>query len=83
MTTRAGRSEVGVAQTASGDRVPVFSGSGRIDDVAWSPDGRWLLLNWATADQWLFVRVPAKKLAVSNIRATYGAEATFAGWCCP
>jgi hypothetical protein len=30
------------------------------------------------------VRVPAKKLiAVSNIRATYGADATFAGWCCP
>jgi hypothetical protein len=84
VTTRAGRSEVGVAQTASGNRVPVFSGSGRIDDVAWSPDGRWLLLNWATADQWLFVRVPAKKLiAVSNIRATYGADATVAGWCCP
>ncbi|MFL5981880.1 MAG: hypothetical protein ACJ74D_06905 [Gaiellaceae bacterium] len=81
---RAGRSEVAIAQTAAGNRVPVFSGSGRIDDVAWSPDGRWLLLNWASADQWLFVRVPGKKLvAVSNIGATYGPDATFAGWCCP
>jgi dipeptidyl aminopeptidase/acylaminoacyl peptidase len=84
VTTARGRSEVGVAQTAAGNRLTVFSGSGLIDAVTWSPDGRWLLLNWASADQWLFVRVPAKKLvAVSNIRATYGAGTRFAGWCCP
>lgn len=62
----------------------VFKGAGPIADLAWSPDGRWLLLDWHGADQWVFLRTPVKKLvAVSNIRASLGAGATVAGWCCP
>jgi hypothetical protein len=42
------------------------------------------LLDWQSADQWLFLRTPVKKLrAVSNIRANFGADPTLAGWCCP
>jgi hypothetical protein len=33
----------------------VFSGAGRLDDLAWSPDGAWLLVSWPNADQWLFI----------------------------
>jgi hypothetical protein len=34
----------------------VFAGAGQLADVAWSSDGRWLLVTWPAADQWLFVR---------------------------
>jgi hypothetical protein len=62
----------------------VFNGAGVISDVAWSPNGRWLLLNWLGADEWIFLRTPAKKLVtVPNVRGTFGAGASVAGWCCP
>jgi Tol biopolymer transport system component len=78
LETRDGESTVDV------DGKPVFKGAGAISSIAWSPDGRWLLLDWKGADQWLFIRSPVKKLlAVSNIRATFGAKTALAGWCCP
>jgi tricorn protease-like protein len=62
----------------------VFKGAGAITNLAWSPDGRWLLLDWSSADQWLFIRRPVKKLvAVSNIRMNFGDDSTLRGWCCP
>jgi hypothetical protein len=74
---RAGQSTVDI----EGRRV--FSGAGLIANVFWSPDGRWLILNWRGADEWLFLRTPARKLvAVPNIRATFGDGTTLAGWCC-
>jgi hypothetical protein len=67
--------------TVNGRRV--FTGTG-IGGVAWSPDGRWLLVNWRGADEWLFLRTPTKRVvAVSNIRGTFGDAVTVAGWCCP
>ena len=62
----------------------VFAGAGRFSDVTWSPDGRWLLLNWTSADQWLFIRsATVRKVdAVSNITASFGPHARIAGWCC-
>jgi hypothetical protein len=70
--------------TVAVDGRTVFTGAGTIPNVAWSPDGRWLLLNWSGADEWVFLRPPAKKLiAVSNIRASLGTGTTLAGWCCP
>jgi hypothetical protein len=72
------------SSTVEIDGKPVFSGAGVISDLAWSPDGRWVLLNWSAADEWLFLRTPARKLvAVSNIRGTFGDRTTLAGWCCP
>jgi hypothetical protein len=62
----------------------VFTGTGVIANLAWSPDGRWLLLNWRGADEWLFLRTPAKKVVtVPNVRGTFGDGAMLAGWCCP
>ena len=76
--TRGGESTVSV------DRKTLFKGAGAIASLAWSPDGRWLLLDWQGADQWLFLRTPVKKVvAVSDIGANLGADASLAGWCCP
>jgi hypothetical protein len=66
----------------------VFSGTGLFGGIAWSPDGRWLLVDWRTADQWLFIRSAAvRRIAVRNIGNTFdsGPEhyATIGGWCCP
>ncbi|MDX6409718.1 MAG: hypothetical protein QOE13_2789 [Gaiellaceae bacterium] len=63
----------------------IFAGAGDFDRIVWSPDGRWLLLSWRSADQWLFIRSAAvrKVIPVSGIEEAFGAEAVPAGWCCP
>jgi hypothetical protein len=63
----------------------VFAGAGDFDRIAWSPDARWLLLSWRSADQWLFIRSAAvrKVIPVSGIEEAFGPGATLAGWCCP
>lgn len=66
----------------------VFSGAGGFAGVAWSPDARWLLVDWRGADQWIFIRSAAvRRIAVRNIGTTFdsGPEhgAVLAGWCCP
>lgn len=47
----------------------LFAGGGRLAGLAWSPDGRWLLVGWPAADQWVFVRTTGGQRirAVSNI----------------
>jgi hypothetical protein len=66
----------------------IFSGVGVFAGLAWSPDRRWLLVDWSTADQWVFVRVaPTPRVrTISDISATFGTgpESRFAvaGWCC-
>jgi hypothetical protein len=66
----------------------VFSGDG-LAAGSWSPDGRWLLVSWPAANQWVFVRVGGgpRILAVSRIRAQFGISRWGAfpridGWCC-
>jgi Tol biopolymer transport system component len=68
-----------------------FAGAGRFAGVRWSPDGRWLLVSWRDADQWLFLRsTPATKLAaVGHIGRAFEPDrrgaASFpalGGWCC-
>lgn len=63
----------------------VFAGAGVFGGAEWSPDGRWLLLDWDSADQWLFIRsASVKRVApVSNVTASFGHDARLAGWCCP
>jgi hypothetical protein len=69
----------------------LFRGAGVFSDLAWSPDGHWLLIAWRDADQWLFVRsAPVRKItAVSAIDRAFapGRRGTqpfpaLAGWCC-
>lgn len=66
----------------------VFSGAGLFAGLNWSPDGRWLLVDWRSADQWVFIRSAAvRRIAVRNIGNTFdsGPEhyANLGGWCCP
>jgi hypothetical protein len=76
---RNGQSEAVVA----GHRV-VFRGTGVFGQAQWSPDRRWLLVTWATADQWVFVRTegPRRIVGVSRISAQFGRSSRVAGWCC-
>jgi hypothetical protein len=75
----------GTSELRVGRRV-VFRGSGRFAGVEWSPDGKWLLVTWPTADQWVFVRVtgPRRIVGVANIRAQFGGGSfpSVEGWCC-
>lgn len=84
----ASRSEVVVLSGDSGARRQrrLFTGTGRFTDLAWSPDGRWLLVAWQDADQWVFIRAAGSRRleAVSAISAQFRARRfpTLAGWCC-
>jgi hypothetical protein len=63
----------------------VFAGAGDFDRIAWSPDARWLMLSWRSADQWLFIRSAAvrKIIPISGIEEAFGPDAVPVGWCCP
>ena len=66
-------------------RAPLFSGAGPFDQVTWSPDGRWLLVTWPTADQWVFVRADGKRIrAVANVSEQFRSRSfpRVEGWCC-
>lgn len=66
----------------------LFAGPGVFRDLAWSPDGGWLLVTWPTADQWVFLH-GAHVQAVGNIRDQFpradhlGPKLELTGrWCC-
>lgn len=63
----------------------VFAGRGPFAGASWSPDGRWLLVSWPAADQWVFVQVvgPRRVVAVSNIAVQFDGFPRVEGWCCP
>lgn len=91
------RAAVVVAGTAGGARVldvPLTGASrpkqlfqGDVDGLAWSRDGRRLLLAWRDADQWLLVGPDGRvRRALHGVSAELGAAGGFprlAGWCCP
>ncbi len=63
----------------------LFHVAGELGQLVASPDGRWLLVAWPDADQWVFVPVYGGRLrAVANISAQFRSQ-TFPrieGWCC-
>jgi hypothetical protein len=69
----------------------LFEGRGRFAGVTWSPNGRWLLVGWESADQWVFVdsRRPSRVVAVSDVTRQFNPGAgpatpfpRVSGWCC-
>jgi hypothetical protein len=61
-----GRSLAAIRTTRDGDELSLRTGGrtevllrarGRLTGPTWSPDGRWLLVGWPAADQWLFIDV--------------------------
>jgi hypothetical protein len=60
-----------------------LSAPGRLSDLVWSPDAKWLLAGWPGADHWLIVRASgASSSTVSGVRHRFGASARIRGWCC-
>jgi hypothetical protein len=85
------RSEALLTDPSGGPARRIFAVSGRLTELAWSPDGRRLLLAWPAADQWLFVPIKgsARLRAVGDIAAVFApgnaSRATYPrveGWCC-
>ncbi len=48
----------------------LFAGPGTFGDIVWAPNGSWLLVDWPTANQWVFLR-GARVRAVSNIEQQF------------
>jgi hypothetical protein len=72
------------SELVSGSRV-VLRTPGRLADAASSPDGRWLLVGWPAADQWIFVRADGSGLrAVANVSEQFRSRSfpRVEGWCC-
>jgi hypothetical protein len=76
----------GTSQLLVGERVR-FEGTGAFRDVVWSPDGRWLGVAWAEADQVVFVTAsgPRRIAAAANLTAQFDGTSLprIAGWCAP
>ena len=70
---------------ATGAPRTVFIGAG-VRQLAFSPDGTWLLVTWPAADQWVFVHASGapRIVAASRIAEQFGANGfpSLDGWCC-
>jgi dipeptidyl aminopeptidase/acylaminoacyl peptidase len=63
----------------------LLSGPGTFESLEWSPDGRWLVVSWRAADQWVFVRSDGTGIrAVSDISEQFRSRSfpRVEGWCC-
>jgi hypothetical protein len=70
-------------ELAGAGRRQLFQGN--VDSLAWSEDGRWLLLGWRGAGQWLLLGPHGRIRALHGVSSELGAAGGFprvAGWCC-
>lgn len=70
-----------------GDRIRLrrlFTGES-LDLVGFSPDNRWLLVDWAESGSWLFLPVAGgRPRQLANVAGRFDAgEVRALGWCCP
>ena len=85
-----GRREVRVERAPLRERL-LFTARGPLPGLAWSPDGRRLLVPWPDADQWIFLRPGGggRPVVVANIARQFmpgASEPAFPDsvqWCCP
>jgi hypothetical protein len=81
-----GRSRLVLTRQGDDNRQILFSGPGRLTGPTWSPDGRWILIGWRDADQWLFINAdrPRQTDAFGNISNQFdGAFPRVSGWILP
>jgi len=84
------RQVVVASTTSDAPRIRQLLPGAGLRDVSWSPDGRWLLVSWPAANQWVFLRVTGSPhmTAVSRIAQQFsngGSRRSFPqleGWCC-
>jgi WD40 repeat protein len=82
---KAAVASVYVTRSALVPRRPVLTTTGTLRSLAWSPDGRRLLVRWADADQWLLLSpttADARITAIGGISRRFGAAPTVQSWCC-
>jgi hypothetical protein len=64
---------------------PLANVTGVLRELEWAPGGRWLLITWETADQWILARAGGRNYrAVANVSEQFRSR-TFPrveGWCC-
>jgi len=92
VVVRAGRTSRVLLRSPAGANRVLFAGPGSFAAPRWSPDGRWLLIPWRSADQWLFLQPgsgTAKLHAVARVAQQFSpgdpSAARFpsvTGWCC-
>ncbi len=80
VTLLGGRSRVTLLDEPSRTLLTV---AGRIEQLAWSPDGATILVPWREADQWLFIpRRTGKLRAVDDIALQFEGFPGSVSWCC-
>jgi hypothetical protein len=75
----------GTAREVIVDGRVVFRAVGLLRRPTASPDGRWLLVAWPAADQWVFVRANGTGIrAVANVSEQFRSREfpRVEGWCC-
>jgi len=89
---RSARSGDEVSLSRHGRREVVFRARGNLTGPTWSPDGRWLLVGWPAADQWLFIDAdrPRRVVAFGHVSEQFDPGGTgpapfprIAGWILP
>ena len=79
-------SEVALMAPGARDRV-LFRADGRFTRLRFSPSGRWLLVAWPLADQWVYLRPGAsgasRVLAATRVSRRFRGAPQVSGWCCP
>jgi hypothetical protein len=74
----------GGAEEPARDTRQLFQGD--VDGLAWSQDGRYLLLSWRATGQWLVIAPGGHVRALHEVSRELGAAGGFprvVGWCCP
>jgi Tol biopolymer transport system component len=61
----------------------LFSADGRVEDLRWSPDGRWLLAGDPAAGQWSIAHATGRaQVSAITVTPRFGSGARTHGWCC-
>ena len=57
----------------------LLSGPGELTEPTWSPDGRWILVGWVEADQWVFINAdqPRRVIGFDNIAEQLDPEGNY------
>jgi hypothetical protein len=86
-SSRGGVSSVLSVPLGAGRATPMFTGSGTLGELAWSPSGRRLLVGWPEANQWLLIGEGRPRAFAGMSRqldpgATGAGFPRISGWCC-
>ncbi len=63
----------------------LFNRAGRFRELAWAPDGSWLVVGWPAADQWVFVDAGGRRVrAAANLSPAFRSITAprVISWCC-